>query len=142
MHVRSSAHMCDFVCGWMHMCFYKKEKKVPVILVCGSPQLTLSSCLVLIFYSPKRKGRKREKDKEVNEEDKDRSKFAEMMQKKSVVTNLTSKVSSAFRKTLQKLIYFRPRHEMRKKINTFLIHLVTYLQNTSQNNCRNTSEHF
>lgn len=41
------APMCDTMCGWMHMCLYQKKrkekKKVPVILVCGSPQLTLSS---------------------------------------------------------------------------------------------------
>lgn len=43
MSVWSGARMCDFMCGWMYMCFIKK--KVPVILVCGSPQLTLSCVL-------------------------------------------------------------------------------------------------
>lgn len=42
-------HTCDFMCGWMHMCSYEK-RKVPVILVCGSPQLT---------HCPERRGGKR-----------------------------------------------------------------------------------
>ena len=42
----------------MHMCFYKK-KKVPVILVCGSPQLTLSPVLYWSHMAPREAGGER-----------------------------------------------------------------------------------
>lgn len=51
------------------MCFYKK---VPVILVCGSPQLTLSPVLYSSHTAPREEGGKSVTDGEESEQDKDR----------------------------------------------------------------------
>lgn len=60
------------------MCLYKKKKKkkVPVILVCGSPQLTLSPVLYSSRTAPRERG-KRAGDGAVNEQEHDRNVKAE-----------------------------------------------------------------
>lgn len=47
-------------------------KKVPVILVCGSPQLTLSPVLYSSHTAPREEGEKSATDGEASEQDKDR----------------------------------------------------------------------
>lgn len=59
----------------MHMCLYKK-KKVPVISVCGSPQLTLSPVLHSSRTAPRERG-KRERHGAANEQDDGRNVKAE-----------------------------------------------------------------
>lgn len=56
--------------------FIKKKKKVPVILVCGSPQLTLSPVLYSSRMAPRERG-KRERDGAENEQDYERNVKAE-----------------------------------------------------------------
>lgn len=56
--------------------FIRKKKKVPVILVCGSPQLTLSPVLYSSRTAPRERG-KRAGDRAVNEQEDDRNVKAE-----------------------------------------------------------------
>lgn len=48
-----SARMCDFMCGWMHMCFYKKKSTSYFGLWLTTAHTLL--CLVLISHGPMRR---------------------------------------------------------------------------------------
>lgn len=88
-------HTCVTLCVGGCTCVFikKKLKKVPVYF-----GLWLTTAHNLL--QPQEKGRKREIDKEVNEEDKDRSEYPEMIQKKLATTDFTSKGSVEFTKML------------------------------------------
>lgn len=72
MSVWSGARMCDFMCGWMYMCFIKKKSTSYFGLWLTTAHTLL--CLVLISQGPERTRGKSVCQKEnVNEQGQDRS---------------------------------------------------------------------
>lgn len=65
-----TVHACVTLCVGGCTCVF--IKKVPVILVCGSPQLTLSPVLYSSHTAPREEGGRSVTDREASEQDKDR----------------------------------------------------------------------